>query len=91
MKPTMAAEVYTLAGTLWTCTTGRWPLDYAAIGIDHRAAGPDGIRDAIALGTVPLSTKPDWSAVGYVLRDVLLAKAADRPTAIELAATLEGL
>ncbi|MFJ3594771.1 hypothetical protein ACIQUY_39710 [Streptomyces sp. NPDC090231] len=32
----MAADVYTLAATVWTCATGCWPLDYPAAG-SHRS------------------------------------------------------
>ncbi|MGX2997025.1 hypothetical protein JNUCC64_22640 [Streptomyces sp. JNUCC 64] len=86
-----SAEVYALAGVLWTCATGDWPLDYRAFGVDRRAAGPDGLRDAIATGRLPLTKASPWPGFQEVLRSVLMSGAADRPTAAELGAALDGV
>ncbi|MBV6697340.1 serine/threonine-protein kinase [Kitasatospora aureofaciens] len=84
VNTTQPGDVYALAGTLWACTTGNWPLDYAAAGLD-RAAGPAALRDAIASRTVPLSAETPWPELQAVLRRVLLSEPADRPIAEELA------
>ncbi|WP_035850629.1 protein kinase domain-containing protein [Kitasatospora azatica] len=88
VKTTRAAEVYALAGVLWTCATGGWPLDYRAAGIDRKEAGAEGLRDAIATGKLPLSLATPWPELQDVLRPVLLSGPADRPTASELAVAL---
>ncbi len=80
---TRAADVYALAGTLWTCITGNWPLDYEAAGID-RTDGVLPLRNAIAARAVPLVAKTPWPELQAVLRRVLLAEPDDRPTAGEL-------
>lgn len=84
MRPSAAADVYALAGSLWTCVTGRWPLDYAAVGIDPKVLGPEGLRCAIATGVVPLDSNEPWAALQRGLGQVLKAEAGDRPTAAEL-------
>ncbi|MFF1901941.1 hypothetical protein [Kitasatospora sp. NPDC058218] len=84
VQTTQTADVYALAGTLWTCTTGDWPLDYEAAGID-RTDGVAPIREAIAARVVPVAAKTPWPEFQTVLRRVLLAEDADRPTAGELA------
>ncbi|MDH6135141.1 hypothetical protein P3T37_004551 [Kitasatospora sp. MAA4] len=84
VKTSPAAEVYALAGVLWTCATGDWPLDYRAAGINRKQAGPEGLRDAIATGTLPLTLATPWPELQAVLRPVLLSGPADRPTAAEL-------
>lgn len=89
--PTPASDVYALAGTLLTCTTGRWPLDYQAVGIDPPAAGPDAVRDAIATGRIPLASAPPWPTLHALLRPALSPHPHDRPTAEELGAELEKL
>ncbi|MFE2723256.1 hypothetical protein [Kitasatospora sp. NPDC059327] len=89
VKPTEAAEVYALAGTLWTCITGGWPLDYATAGINPQESGPDVLRTAIATGGIPLASSDLWPAFQEVLRTVLLASAEVRPTAAALAGILE--
>ncbi|MFF2808537.1 hypothetical protein ACFVT2_15465 [Streptomyces sp. NPDC058000] len=85
VTPSMAAEVYALTGTLWTCITGRWPLDYAAAGIDPSQLTPAEVRAHIANRRIPLDTTAPWPALQGILRPVLLGRAAERPTAIELA------
>ncbi|MET8980961.1 hypothetical protein ABZX85_35700 [Streptomyces sp. NPDC004539] len=84
---TRHSDVYALAGTLWTCASGTWPLDYQAAGIDRQAVGQDGIRDAIATGGIPLSPAT-WSTFHDALRPVLTAPPEHRPTAAELAQIL---
>ncbi|WP_405984712.1 hypothetical protein [Streptomyces sp. NBC_00872] len=87
VKPAASADVYALAGTLWTCTTGRWPLDYAAVGV-RPDAGPVARRTAIATGTIPLDSATPWPTLQNVLRAVLLSGPDDRPTAAELGIAL---
>ncbi|WP_030245910.1 protein kinase domain-containing protein [Streptomyces sp. NRRL S-350] len=84
VRPTPASDVYALAGTLWTCITGRWPLEYAAakLGRDTPVAE---LRKAIAARTVPLSARTPWPTVQNHLRNALLSEPDDRPTAAELA------
>ncbi|MFI0716203.1 hypothetical protein ACH4SK_37515 [Streptomyces inhibens] len=60
VTPSTAAEVYALAGTLWTCITGRWPLDYAAAGIDPHRLAPAELRAHLATGRIPLDTAAPW-------------------------------
>ncbi|SEE96155.1 hypothetical protein SAMN05428954_4808 [Streptomyces sp. 2112.3] len=86
--PSTAADVYALAGTLWTCATGRWPLDYAAAGIEPGRLTPAELRAQIADRRLPLDTAAPWPAFQDILRPVLLDRASDRPTAAEL---VEGL
>ncbi|MGW2415341.1 hypothetical protein ACWCV5_24565 [Streptomyces tubercidicus] len=88
VTPSAAAEVYALAGTLWTCITGRWPLDYAAAGIDPVQLTPANLRTHIAGRRVPLDTASPWPAFQDILRPVLLGRTGDRPTAAELAESL---
>ncbi|MGP8301656.1 hypothetical protein ACTPOK_27795 [Streptomyces inhibens] len=85
VTPSAAAEVYALAGTLWTCITGRWPLDYAAAGIEPVQLTPADVRAHIANRRIPLDTVAPWPAFQDILRPVLLGRAGDRPTAAELA------
>ncbi|MEY9946457.1 hypothetical protein [Kitasatospora sp. GAS1066B] len=84
VKPPPAADVYALAGLLWTCTTGRWPLDYAATGLALKDTSPADLRRAIAAG-IPLTAARPWPHLQTVLADVLTAPAPERPTAGELA------
>jgi len=85
---TQPADVHALAGTLWTCTTGTWPLHYEAAGLDRDTPLPE-LRHAIATRTVPLSAASPWPTLQECLRPILLAEPDDRPTAAELAKTLE--
>ncbi|MEK2490277.1 hypothetical protein WN990_11990 [Kitasatospora purpeofusca] len=87
---TRAADVYALAGALWTCVTGRWPLDYEAAGLG-RGTSVEAIRTAIAHRVVPMSTLMPWPALQARLRYVLLAAADDRPTAAELTTLVEAV
>ncbi|MFB6950138.1 hypothetical protein ACFCXP_10950 [Streptomyces niveus] len=90
VKPSAASDVYALAGSLWTCATGRWPLDYAAAGTQP-ANGPAGRRAAIATGRFPLDSATPWPAFQDELRPVLLSGPDDRPTAAELGNSLASL
>jgi serine/threonine protein kinase len=85
---TQPADVYALAGTLWTCVTGNWPLDYEAAGLS-RIASMEEKRKAIASRAVPLSAASPWPALQAHLQYVLLAEPDDRPTAAELAKLIE--
>jgi len=91
VRPSPAADVYALAGTLWTSATGAWPLDYAAAGVTAGDAQPEELRRVIATGAIPLSQATPWPSFQDVLRPVLLARAGDRPTAAALATMLEAL
>ncbi|THA71782.1 hypothetical protein E6P78_04045 [Streptomyces sp. A0958] len=87
VTPSRAADVYALAGVFWTCVTGRWPLDYEAVGVTVEDSSPAELRKAITAG-VPLTDARCWPRFQSVLADVLTAPAADRPTAGELAEKL---
>ncbi|MGA6173085.1 hypothetical protein ACPEIF_22915 [Streptomyces sp. NPDC012600] len=84
VMPSPPAEVYALAGVLWTCVTGRWPLDYRWAGIRPHAIGAAGLRQVIATGAIPLSSVRPWPELQLVLEDALLAPASERPTAAQL-------
>ncbi|WP_430478077.1 hypothetical protein ACQZM9_07790 [Streptomyces sp. P11-1] len=84
VTPSPAAEVYALAGVLWTCATGRWPLDYNWAGIRPHAIGAAGLRQAISTGSIPLDSDRPWPELQHVLEEVLLAPASERPTAAQL-------
>ncbi|MEV6976228.1 hypothetical protein [Kitasatospora sp. NPDC093806] len=85
VKTTQAADVYALAGTVWTCVTGSWPLDYDKAGISPRELGVTGLREAIAARRVPLVPAAVWPELQTVLSQALLAASRDRPSAGELA------
>ncbi|MFD7829877.1 hypothetical protein [Kitasatospora sp. NPDC059803] len=87
---TQAADVYALAGTLWTCATGNWPLDYEAAGLG-RGTPVEVIREAIAARAVPMSSRVPWPALQARLRFVLLAGPDDRPTAAELTTMVQAV
>ncbi|MER8099313.1 hypothetical protein [Kitasatospora sp. NPDC094016] len=83
VETTQSADVYALAGTLWTCTTGTWPLDYETAGLG-KGTPLDALRKAIAHRAIPLSTRLPWPSLQARLRHVLMAASDDRPTAAEL-------
>ncbi|MBV2155059.1 hypothetical protein RZ50_019715 [Kitasatospora sp. SUK 42] len=87
---TQTADVYALAGTLWTCVTGKWPLDYATASLEPGTPVEE-IRKAMAHRAVPMSTATPWPALQARLRHVLLAAPDDRPTAAELAQLIEAV
>ncbi|MEU8923136.1 hypothetical protein AB0D10_19680 [Kitasatospora sp. NPDC048545] len=87
---TQASDVYALAGALWTCVTGNWPLDYEAAGLG-RGTPVEAIREAIATRSLRLSSTMPWPALQTHLRDALLSEPPDRPTAAELAALVEAV
>jgi serine/threonine protein kinase len=88
VTPSTAAEVYALAGSLWTCVTGRWHLDYDAAGLDPKTITPVQRRAAIANRRIPLDTATPWPELQDVLRPVLLGGRKNRPTAGQLAEAL---
>ncbi|MEU9083367.1 hypothetical protein [Streptomyces sp. NPDC048357] len=88
---TEAAEVYALAGVIWTRATGTWPLDYQAAGIDPKATAPHELRRRIATGRSPVAADRPWPELQDVLLPVLLDDPANRPTADELGKTLGAL
>jgi hypothetical protein len=86
-----AADVYSLAASMWQATTGCYPVDYG-----HGDAMPPAVdrRRLIAQGSPPLRALPrhaDWPALYKLLGEILRGVPADRPTAAELAETLERL
>jgi len=84
VMPSPPAEVYALAGLLWTCVTGRWPLDYRWAGIRPHAIDAAGLRQAISAGSIPLDSARPWPELQHVLEGALLAPASERPTAAQL-------
>ncbi|MFE4973634.1 hypothetical protein ACFRAR_16165 [Kitasatospora sp. NPDC056651] len=90
VETTQTADVYALAGTLWTCATGTWPLDYDTAGLD-KDAPVEAIRKAIAHRAIPMSTAMPWPALQARLRYALLAAPDDRPTAAELTRLIEAV
>ncbi len=90
VRTTRAADVYALAGTLWACVTGKWPLDYEAAGLD-KGTPVETTRRAVARRAVPMSTVTPWPALQARLRYVLLAEPDDRPSAGELGGLLGGV
>ncbi|MEV7783585.1 hypothetical protein [Kitasatospora sp. NPDC088351] len=90
VNTTQPADVYALAGTLWTCVTGKWPLDYEAAGLGKGTPLAE-MRKAIATRAVPMSAVMPWPALQARLRYVLLAEPDDRPTAAELAKLVEAV
>ncbi len=91
VTPSTAAEVYSLAATIWTCVTGRWPLDYAAAAINPQELTPVQLRTRIANRAAPLDSARPWPELQKPLREVLLAPRAARPTAAELGVLLAGV
>ncbi|MER7674917.1 hypothetical protein ABTY61_41585 [Kitasatospora sp. NPDC096128] len=83
VETTQPADVYALAGTLWTCATGKWPLDYETAGLGKETPLEE-IRKTIAHQAIPISTAMPWPGLQARLRYVLLAAPDDRPTAAEL-------
>ncbi|WP_380283651.1 hypothetical protein [Kitasatospora purpeofusca] len=83
VETTQSADVYALAGTLWTCVTGTWPLDYETAGL-AKGTPLDALRKAIAHRAVPLTTRLPWPSLQARLRHVLLAAPDHRPSAAEL-------
>ncbi|GAA2995375.1 hypothetical protein GCM10010519_30610 [Streptomyces lactacystinicus] len=90
VETTQTADVHALAGTLWTCVTGKWPLDYDTAGLD-KGTPVEEFRRAIARRAVPLSTAMPWPALQARLRHVLLAAPDERPTAAKLANLVEAV
>ena len=81
---TPAAEVYTLAATLWTCATGAWPWDYTAAGIDAKIADIRELWEAIGRHALTRLPGPAWPQLRTVLAHGLATEPADRPTMADL-------
>ncbi|MFG2978738.1 hypothetical protein ACGFYY_37850 [Streptomyces sp. NPDC048331] len=85
---TPTADVYALAGTIWTCATGTWPLDYQAAGIHPKACTPHELRQHIATGRIPVAADRPWPGLQNVLLPALMDDPLNRPTSNELADAL---
>ncbi|SEM69728.1 hypothetical protein [Streptacidiphilus jiangxiensis] len=91
VQPGPACETYTLAALLWRCTTGGWPLDYAAHDLDPDQLRAPQLRALIANRAIPLTKPATWPALLNVLRPALLAPRTQRPRAADLAARIAAL
>ncbi|MER6445491.1 hypothetical protein [Streptomyces venezuelae] len=91
VAPSPSAEVHALAGSLWTCVTGRWPLDYQAAGIDPDRLDVVQLRARVASRKVPLDVARPWPEVQDVLQSVLMAPRRERPSAADLSDALARL
>ena len=80
VQPTTQAENYTLAATLRHCTTGTWPLDYQAAGINLEATTAPDLRAQIATGAIPLTSATPWPELQNLLRPHLAPSPGERPT-----------
>ncbi|MEU3028012.1 hypothetical protein ACPCBC_17110 [Streptomyces incarnatus] len=90
-KPVTAAdESWTLAAMLWWAASGRWPRDYRALGIDPAMFTTAELARVLERRPAPLG-RIAWPELEQVLRTVLTAPAASRPTAAELALHLAGI
>lgn len=85
VAPSIPAEVYALAASLWRSITGDWPRDYARVGIDPGKVTAPVLRQIIATHQIPLHSSDAWPSVQQVLAEALTAPAEDRPTAAEMA------
>ncbi|WP_314207208.1 serine/threonine-protein kinase [Streptomyces justiciae] len=88
VAPSMSAEVYTLAASLWWAATGDWPRDYAHTGIAPGKVTAPVLRQIIGTCQIPLRRPYAWPDVQQVLAAVLTAPADCRRTAAELAQRL---
>ncbi|MFF5283034.1 hypothetical protein [Streptomyces sp. NPDC013171] len=86
VRVTPAAEVHTLAATLWRAATGIWPFDYAAAA--RNAIGGPKVRQLIAGGQLSLAFAPQWPALLVILRAAMATHSSTRPSALELALLL---
>ncbi|SEB87347.1 hypothetical protein [Streptomyces sp. TLI_105] len=90
VKVTPAAEVHTLAATLWHAATGTWPFGYAGgKGPEHPLLGSR-VRELIAGRRLPLTVTSQWPDFLAVLR-ILTSASQVRPTVLRLATLLEGV
>ena len=81
-----AAEVYTLAASLWWSVTGDWPLDYGAAGLDPTEMSAGQLREVIGSRRLALPPTSTWPAMQAALGTALRPDPARRPTAGGLAA-----
>ncbi|MFF9013427.1 hypothetical protein ACF09C_10740 [Streptomyces sp. NPDC014870] len=84
VQVTPAAEVHTLAATLWRAATGTWPRSCTTA---RSPAGPE-IRRLIAQDRLPFADVPQWPGLITILRGVLTQTPSRRPTAWDLAGDL---
>ncbi|WP_414169918.1 hypothetical protein ACMATS_32580 [Streptoverticillium reticulum] len=84
---TCSTDVFALAGTLWACLAGRWPVDYRASGLPPHHT-PEQRRAVLATRSFRLTGPLPHTALQDLLRTALLSAPADRPSAAELAGQL---
>ncbi|MGW2552242.1 hypothetical protein [Streptomyces sp. NPDC001635] len=88
VTPSRAAEVYTLAASLWWAISGTWPLDYEAAGIDPTKLMAAQLRRAIGSGRLKPRAATTWPTVQRMLTTVIAEPPEQRPTVSELASCL---
>jgi hypothetical protein len=89
--PTATGDVYTLAAAVWTSCTGRWPLDYAAAGVDPAPGNPASKRRAAASRVLRPTSDLPWPALAHRLHQVMSGEPDLRPSAAALADELDTL
>lgn len=90
-RPTPRGDVYTLAAAVWTACTGRWPLDYAAAGVDPAPGHPASKRRAAAGRVLRPANDLPWPALARLLHQVMASDPELRPSAADLADDLDTL
>ncbi|WP_037642057.1 hypothetical protein [Streptomyces exfoliatus] len=87
-----AAEVHTLAATLWRAATGTWPRDYTAVGIAPSIclSGPE-VRRLVAREQLPFTDAPQWPDLLAILRCALSTPPGRSPVALDLTNALSDL
>jgi hypothetical protein len=92
VTPTPQADVYALAGALWACWTGTWPVNYEAAGVDPAPGDLEPKRRAVASGRwLRTIETPQWENFGVLLWPALAPRPEDRATARALAEELDRL
>lgn len=83
---TKSGDVYALAASLWWAITGKWPLDYAAAGVNPVGMPAGQLRYVIGSGRIPLYLPKPWPTMQDVLATALRPGPDERPSAVALAA-----